>query len=351
MIPVCAVDGIESDYEGGMTMQYRRLGDSELFCSVLGFGTWEMGTTQYGFIEVGEARDAVHCALDLGINLFDTAEYYGPGHSEVLLGQALGKRREDAIIVTKVGFTFDKDGEINGLDTSRRHILSATEGCLKRLNTDWIDMLLIHWSDHRTPAAESIGALEELRQAGKIRYYGVSNYSVAMMKECEQHGHLVTNQIGYNMYDRRVESQVLPYCQQTGTGFMGYGTLAYGLLTGTWTERTTFPEDDWRSEGWCFGLPLFERENVLMEVAAAKRLKALALEHGRSLPQLAIAWAIGNPSVSASLVGMRNPAEVSNNVEAADWQLTPEIKGEIDRIFHDEGVPTYVDAEIAVHVL
>ena len=329
-------------------MEERRLGDTDLVCSALGFGTWEMSTTQYGHIDVSEASAAVSAAIDSGITLFDTAEVYGPYHSEEILGKALGVRREDVILVTKVGFKIDQEREIVGRDSSRASVLFRTEGCLKRLNTDWIDLLLIHWPDHDTPFAETIGALEELKAAGKIRYYGVSNLAVAMMEECERHGHIAANQVGYHMFDRRMEAQVLPYCLEKRVGFMAYGTLGYGLLTGAFTPDTTFESSDWRSKGSAFGLPLFERESFLKELRCVERMKGLAARRGKSLAQLAIAWVLGHPAVSVALVGMRNRSELEENVQAVEWKLTAEDRAEIDRIHAEEGVPTYIDAPQAV---
>ena len=325
-------------------MEQRRIGDSDLVCSAIGFGTWEMSTTQYGAIDIAEASNAVAAAIDHGITLFDTAEVYGPFHSEELLGKALGPRRNEIILVTKVGFDFDADNKIIGRNSKRDHIIRHTEGCLKRLNTDVIDLMLIHWPDHDTPFAEPIGALEELKAAGKIRYYGVSNFTVDMMEECQRHGHLTANQVGYHLFDRRMEAQVLPYCLQNQIGFMAYGTLAFGLLTGALTPETTFVDWDWRSKGVAFGLPLFEREHFLKELRVTQRLKELAADYGKSVAQLAIAWVLGHPAVSVALVGMRNPRELAENVQAAEWKLTEADRAEIDRIFAEEGVPTYVDA-------
>jgi aryl-alcohol dehydrogenase-like predicted oxidoreductase len=329
-------------------MEQRRMGDSDLVCSALGFGTWELSTTQYGEIDVAEASNAVAAAIDHGITLFDTAEVYGPFHSEELLGKALGKRRNEIILVTKVGFTFDADNKIAGRNSKREHILRHTEGCLERLNTDVIDLMLIHWPDHETPFAEPIGALEELKTAGKIRYYGVSNFTVEMMEECERHGHLTANQVGYHLYDRRMEAQVLPYCLDHQIGFMAYGTLGFGLLTGAFTPETTFVDWDWRSKGIAFGLPLFEREDFLKELRVTRRLQEFAADYGHTVAQLAIAWVTGHPAVSVALVGMRNAQELAENVAAVDWKLTQADRSEIDRIFAEEGVPTYVDAPQAV---
>ena len=329
-------------------MEQRRMGDSDITCSALGFGTWEMSTTMYGHIDVQEAMRAVQSAIDHGITLFDTAEVYGPYHSEEILAKALGARRQEIVLVTKVGFTFDDQNKITGRDSDPAYITARAEGCLRRLNTDVLDLLLIHWPDHKTPFADAIGALETLQQDGKIRAYGVSNFTVPMMEECEQAGHLAANQVGYHLYDRRMEAAVLPYCQAHDIGFMAYGTLGFGLLTGAFDEETAFVDWDWRSKGKAFGLPLFEREDFLKELRVTKRLQELAGDHGYTVAQLAIVWVLDNPAVSVALVGMRNERELQENVAATDWRLSDADRAEIDRIFAEEGVPTYVDAEQAV---
>ncbi|HUV94258.1 MAG TPA: aldo/keto reductase [Anaerolineae bacterium] len=329
-------------------MEQRRFGDSDLVCSVLGFGTWEMSTTQYGDIDVNEASRAVNAAIDRGITLFDTAEVYGPYHSEELLGKALGPRCKEIVLVTKVGFDYDAESKIVGRKSTYNHIITHAEGCLKRLGTDWVDLLLVHWPDHDTPYDEPIRAMEELKAAGKIRYYGVSNFSPAMMDACEKAGHLTANQVGYHLFDRRVERAVLPYCQEHGIGFMAYGTLGFGLLTGAFTPETTFVDWDWRSSGMAFGLPLFQKEHLLKELKVVKRLQELAAHYDRTVAQLAIAWVLSHPGATVALVGMRNIKELEENVAAADWRLTAEDKAEIDRICEEEDVPTYIDARQAV---
>ncbi len=150
-------------------MEQRRIGDSGLVCSALGFGTWEMSTTMYGHIDVQDATRAVQSAIDHGITLFDTAEVYGPFHSEEILAKALGPRRQETVLVTKVGFTFDDQNKISGRDSDPAYITGRAEGCLRRMNTDYVDLLLIHWPDHKTPIGDAIGALEKLKQDGKIR--------------------------------------------------------------------------------------------------------------------------------------------------------------------------------------
>lgn len=329
-------------------MEQRRFGDTDLVCSAIGFGTWEMSTTMYGEIDVKEASVAVNQAIDHGITLFDTAEVYGPYHSEEILAKALGNRRQEIVLVTKVGFVYDEENKISGRNSREQYIIERSEGCLKRMNTDVIDLMLIHWPDHNTPFEEPMRALEKLKAAGKIRHYGVSNFTVAMMEECQNHGKLTANQVGYHLYDRRMEKEVLPYCLQHNIGYMAYGSLGFGLLTGAFTPETKFLDWDWRSEGSAFGLPLFQQENFLKELRVTARLKELAAGYNKSVAQLAIAWVLGNPAVTVALVGMRNEKELKENVAAADWRLTTADRATIDRIFAEEGVSTYIDAPQAV---
>ena len=302
---------------------------------------------------VGNGVRAVEMAIDHGITLYDTAEVYGPYTSEELLAKGLGTHRQDIVLVTKVGFTYDDSGSksgssaVTGRDASPDHVIKRTEGCLQRLGTDYLDLLLIHWPDHKTKHEDTMEALEQLKASGKIRHYGVSNYNVEMMEACEQYGHLTANQVGYHMFDRRVENGVLPFCESQGIGYMAYGSLGFGLLSGALTPETTFVDWDWRSSGKAFGLPLFEHEDFLRELKVVERLKTFAADHGKSVPQLALAWLLGQKAVSVGLVGMRNEKELVENVAAADWRLLDSEREQIDRIFEEEGVPTYTDAEQA----
>ena len=287
-----------------------------------------------------EAQRAAQEAIYHGITMFDTAESYGPRISEELLGKALGTRRKEIVLVTEVGFRYDGNRLVNQC-SAFDHVVSSAEGCLQRLGTDWVDRLLIHWPDHITPYREPIAALEKLKQDGKIRHYGGSNFSLAMMDACESAGHLAANQVGYHLFDRRVERAVLPYTQSHGIGFMAYGSLGFGLLTGAFNESTTFVDWDWRSKGYAFGLPLFQREQFLKQLRVVDRLKAIAARHGKSVAQLAISWVLGNPAVTVALVGIRRTEELKENVAAVEWRLSPDERQEIDAIFAEEGVPTH----------
>lgn len=333
-------------------MENRRFGETELKSSVIGFGTWEMSVRQYGHIDVAAATRAVQSAIDHGVTLFDTSETYGPFTSETLLGKALGKRRKDVVLVTKVGFTFRDDPDSPGFqktaerDSSANNIIAHAEGCLKRLRTDVIDLLLLHFHDHRTPHEDTIAGLEALKSAGKIRHYGVSNYDVSMLAACQEHGRLTANQVGYHLFDRRVEKAVLPYCRENGIGFMAYGALAFGLLTGAFSPETRFVEWDWRSRGQAFGLPLFEREPFLKALRAVDALKRLAADHDKTVAQLAIAWLLSQAGVTVALVGMRDERELKENVAAADWRMTAEDQAAIERILAEAAIPAYLDAPI-----
>lgn len=332
-------------------MHQRKLGNTELTCSAIGFGTWEMSTTMYGDIDIKEASHAVNKAIDRGITLFDTAEVYGPFHSEELLAKALGKRRKEITLVTKVGFNYDDSGKITGVNSKPDNLIKRTEGCLKRLQTDVIDLMLVHWWDNITPVEEIVDTFETLKKNGKIHYYGVSNFNVEMTMRCQKQGNIAANQVGYNLFDRRMEKEVLPYCLENNIGFMAYGTLAYGLLTGAFTTETTFPRNDWRRNKLAFGLPLFQPEHFLKELQVGKRLADLANKSGKSLAQLAIAWVLGHPAVSVALVGMRNEQEMKENIDAVEWELSSGERSEIDRIFQEEGVPTYIDEPQVIRVM
>ena len=168
------------------------------------------------------------------------------------------------------------------------------------------------------------------------------------MEECENYGHMAANQVGYHMFDRRMESFVLPYCLKNQIGFMAYGTLGFGLLSGAFNNDTTFGDGDWRSKGNAFQLPLFKPVEFAKELRVVERLKGVAARHDKSVAQMAIAWTLGHPAVSVGLVGVRNEWELKENVAAVEWELSDEIREEIDSIFADEDVPTHASTDQAI---
>ena len=322
-------------------MEYRAFGRTGLDVSAIGFGCWEIGGG-YGHFDESVVVKAVHRALDLGINLFDTAEGYGFGQSERILGKALGARRKEAIVVTKFGILQD-DGKWYR-DSSRESALAAIDRSLKALGTDYVDVYLIHWPDKDVPLEESMGALEEIVQTGKARFVGVSNFRPNQIETCMETRRVDITQYGYHMFDRRLEREVFPTIAEHGIGLMTYGSLAHGLLTGTFTPETTFDESDWRSNGTAFNIPLFTEEVFARNVAAVEDLKPIAARHGKTMAQLALRWALSNPVVSVALIGFRRPEEVEENVAGLDLTLDQATLDEIDAVFAKHGVDTAPEA-------
>jgi aryl-alcohol dehydrogenase-like predicted oxidoreductase len=316
-------------------MRYRPFGRTGLQVSVVGFGCWPMAGDRYGAIEDGEAVKAIHRALDRGVNCVDTAPAYGAGHSEEVVARALESRRRDVILVTKCGVKVPPAGQPGPLrDASRANILREVDESLKRLRTDWVDVLLVHWPDPATRFEESMRALEEVVTSGRARFVGVSNFTGAMLAECMRTRRVDVSQVGYHMLDRRQERETFPYCLDHGIGVMGYGSLGHGLLTGAFTATTTFEAGrDWRAGGVAFGQPIFRGDNLKTNVGVAERLRREVAEpRGVPLSQIALAWVLANPAVSTALVGARTPAEVDANDAGAELELTAAERATIDRI-------------------
>jgi aryl-alcohol dehydrogenase-like predicted oxidoreductase len=318
-----------------MTMRYRPFGRTGLQVSAVGFGCWPMAGDRYGAIEDDEAVKAIHRALDRGVNCVDTAPAYGAGHSEEVVARALETRRRDVILVTKCGVKVPPPGQLGPMrDASRANILSEVDASLKRLRTDWVDVLLVHWPDAGTPFDETMRALEEVVTSGRVRFVGVSNFTGAMIAECLRTRRVDVSQVGYHMLDRRQETETFPTCQQHGIGVMGYGSLGHGLLTGSFTPTTTFdPARDWRGNGVAFGQPIFRGDNFKTNVGVVERLRQeVAAPRGISVSQLALAWVLGHPAVSTALVGARTPAEVDANDAGAQLELSADERMKIDAI-------------------
>jgi aryl-alcohol dehydrogenase-like predicted oxidoreductase len=321
-------------------MEYRSFGQTGLDVSAIGFGCWEVGGG-YGQVEEAEFARAVGRALDLGINCFDTAEGYGMGASERALGQALGGRRDEAIVVSKFGMNYrDKP---NLRDSSRERVMATIDKTLKNLGTDWVDVYLVHWPDRETPFEETMSALDDVVRDGKARFVGLSNFKREEIEACMRVRRVDVVQYGWNMFDRRMQRDVFPYCRNSGVGVMAYGSLAYGLLTGTFTEDMDFGAQDWRARQGNMGSiklfnALFGAESFPRNVRAVEELKGLAARYGRSLPQLALRWAVSNPVISTALVGCRTVGEVEDNVGSIGWSIADEDLAEIDAVFERHGV-------------
>jgi hypothetical protein len=322
-------------------MDRRAFGATGLEVSAIGFGCQEVGGG-YGDVDEREFARAVGHALDRGINLFDTAEAYGSGASEEALGRALRGRRDEAVVSTKFGTGYQD--RPNFRDGRAERVRASIDGSLQRLGTDHVDVYTVHWPDRSVPFAETLGALDDLVHDGKVRFVGVSNFTAEELAECVQVRRIDAVQYVHGLFDRRMEEEILPYCAANDIAFVGYGSLAYGLLSGTMGVDHRFPADDWRSktDKWGVMAPLFEHlfvpARIPVNVAVADELQDLAARWGRTLPQLALGWAAAAPGVSVSLVGCRSVAEVDDDLGALDWTPDAADRAAIDAVFARHGV-------------
>ncbi|HEV3352612.1 MAG TPA: aldo/keto reductase [Acidimicrobiales bacterium] len=307
-------------------MREVRLGKTNLSVSAIAFGTWAFGG-EWGAVDVDAATATIHRALELGVTFFDTAQAYGFGQAERILGDALrsSARREDVKIATKGGLR--KDGDRLVRDTSPAWLREGVEDSLRSLHTDYIDVYQLHWPDLGTPAAETGAALAALLAEGKIRHVGVSNYSPDQIDELARFVDVETLQPPYHLFRREIEAEILPYCAAHDMGVLVYGPMAHGLLSGTMSTDTTFSPDDWRSHS-----SDFTGQTFAANLAVVAQLKTFAADRGISLPTLAVAWALANPAVDVAIVGATKPAYLDDSTAAADVKLEADDLSEIERI-------------------
>jgi aryl-alcohol dehydrogenase-like predicted oxidoreductase len=323
-------------------MEYRQFGKTDLKISAIGFGCWEIGGT-YGHIDESAFRRAVALAIDSGITCFDTVEAYGMGVSEEALARALGPRRNQVVLTTKFGVGYYEMP--NCRDSSRARVITSIEKSLQRLKTDHVDIYLVHWPDPNTPLAETMAALDDIVRQGKARYVGVSNFRLGQIEEAMRLRCVDVVQYAWNMFDRRMQTEIFPYCAAQQIGVMAYGSLAYGMLSGAFHTDMRFEESDWRSKaGNLGGLNLFRTlfgpEYFPRNLAAVEELKPLAAKYGKSLPQLALRWTLSNPVVGTALVGFRMSAEVTENLGALGWKISNADIAEVDTILTRYGAVT-----------
>ncbi len=311
-------------------MEYRKLGDSDLNVSVIGFGAWGIGGAPFWSTEGDHPScKAILKAFDLGINFFDTAPVYGFGHSEELLGKTLKSVRDKVILATKCGLVWDKEqlGAI-AKNAKRDSILKEVEQSLRRLQTDVIDLYQVHWPDVDTRQEETMETLLEIQAQGKIRHIGVSNYSVAQMKECLKAGNIVSLQPEYSLLERSIETEAVPFCIENKIGIIAYSPLASGVLTGKYDKSTRFK--DWRSKGI---IGTFEGEGYEKNIDKVDRLKALAQADSKTCGQMAINWVTRQPGLTTALVGVKNENQMEENLRAVAWQPSAGQQEEIEDIF------------------
>jgi aryl-alcohol dehydrogenase-like predicted oxidoreductase len=304
------------------------LGMTGLNVSRICFGTWQLGG-DWGRFEERDAIDAIRHARELGIDFFDTAQGYGWGASERLLGRALADElrtsRDEVVIATKGGLRMEGDQLLR--DSSPEWLREGVDGSLEALGVDHIDVYQVHWPDPDTPFSETAGALQELVDAGKIRHVGVSNFDAAEMADFNRTRPVETLQPPYHLFRREIEDEILPFCREHDVGVLVYGPLAHGLLTGAIDEDVSFPEDDWRR-----GSDLFRGENLSRNLEAVRRLDELAREGGYNVSQLATAWTLANPAVHVAIVGTRDARHIAESVDAASIELGDDDLRRIDEI-------------------
>ncbi|CAN5891954.1 aldo/keto reductase [soil metagenome] len=316
-------------------MKSRCFGASELRTSVIGFGTWPIGGARYGSSDDDTAIRAIHAAVDAGITCFDTAPSYGNGHAEEVLGQALGSRRSEALIVTKGGMIWDEKSFVLGQDSSREFLVKGLDDSLRRLGTDYVDLFLLHWPDATTPMAQIGENLEYLVASGKTRAIGVCNLTADQLREiagAATSSPIVASQVGYSLFDRRWADETFATCLELGIGVMAYGPLAHGLLTGAITNETMFDESDWRAAGVFFGQPLLTAGNRDQNFKVIEQLKVFASAKHLSIAQLAIAWVLAAEPVAVALTGARNTGEITEAAKASAIELTESDIQEIKQV-------------------
>src|SRR6266853_6701954 len=317
-------------------MEFVDIPGTSMRVSRIALGTWAMGGWMWGGSNESDAVRTIHAALDRGINLIDTAPVYGFGRSEEIVGKALavGGRRKRAFIATKVGLDW-KDGK-PFRNAGKARIIEEAEDSLRRLQTDVIDLYQVHWPDPHTPVAEVAEAMGELHRAGKVRAIGVSNFSPAQMEEFRKVAPLHTAQPPYNLFERAIEQDVLPYCRDRNIVTLAYGSLCRGLLSGRMTGQTKFAGDDLRKND-----PKFQAPRFTQYLRAVERLDRFAqANYGRRVIHLALRWVLDRQDSTVALWGARRPDQLAPIAGLSGWHIDPSAMVEIDRILSE----TIVDA-------
>jgi myo-inositol catabolism protein IolS len=302
-------------------MQTRLLGRSGIPISAIIMGTWQAGKAMWTGIDDKLTLKAMRAAFDAGVTTFDTAEAYGNGHSERIMGQALASVRDKVVIATKVFSNHLKFDQV----------IAACERSLKNLGTDHIDLYQIHWPPGSfghapVPLEETMGAMNQLKESGKIRAIGVSNFNRAQIEEVSRHGDIDSVQPPYSLFWRWVEREVAPYCREKGMTLLAYSPMAQGLLTGKFGPGHTFEKGDHRTAN-----RLYQPDHYRRVQTALDHLHPFAEKYGLSMGQLALAWVIAHPDTCA-IAGARNAEQASQNAAAADVRLSAEDLADIERI-------------------
>lgn len=324
-------------------MQKRRLGFTDMEFTTVGFGAWAAGGQWdwgWGAQDDGESIAAIQRALELGINWIDTAAAYGLGHSEEVVQQAIKGHRDQVYIATKCGLVWD--GRTDGTVGNRLKAWSVrqeAENSLRRLGVDVIDLYQIHWPNPDEDIEEGWTEIARLIEEGKVRYAGASNFSLEQLQRVQKIHPVASLQPEYSMLERTVETDLLAYCVENQIGVIAYSPMASGLLTGKYTRQTmeSMALDDWRRK---YG-EHFKEPALTANLALVEKLTEIARYHHRTPGELAVAWVLRRPELTAAIVGARRPSQIEAIAPASDWLLSAELVGEIDDLLRAR------DAQIA----
>ncbi|MFC1949860.1 aldo/keto reductase [Chloroflexota bacterium] len=311
-------------------MRTRKLGATDLNLSTVGLGTWPMGSI-YGGMSWGpqddqESVDTIVTAVDKGINWLDTAPTYGRGHSEEVVGMALKKLPRKPIIVTKCGTTWTEDGK-PAFRLDKEDVRAQCESSLKRMGIDVIDLYLVHWPNPIEYMEEGWQTCSELVKEGKVRYIGVSNFTIEQMDKLQPIHPVAAMEPPYSMIERKIENEILGYCREHNMGIIIYSPLQQGLLTGVMKSTDELAENDFRRNN-----PHFKEPEFSLNLKLAEELAPIARKHGRSVAQLAIAWALRRPEVTSALNGARAPSEIEDSILGGDFELPQDDNDAIEKL-------------------
>jgi aryl-alcohol dehydrogenase-like predicted oxidoreductase len=317
-------------------MNTKRLGNSDLFITPIGFGAWAIGGSGWEFAwgaqDDGDSVATIWGALDTGINWIDTAAVYGLGHSEEIVARALSGIHNRPYVFTKCSMVWDDRREIDHslkADSIRREC----EVSLRRLRVDTIDLYQIHWPDPDADIEEGWATLAALKEEGKVRHIGVSNFDVDQMRRAQAIAPITSLQPRYSLLHREIEAEILPFAEQEGIGVIAYSPMASGLLTGAMTRErvAALPADDWRKHNPDFQEPQLSHAHRLVRL-----LRAIGKRHGRTPAEVAVAWVLHNPAVTGAIVGARRPGQMLGVVGAAEFRLSRREVAEVEAFFVKE---------------
>ncbi|MEW4467228.1 aldo/keto reductase [Parasphingorhabdus sp. JC815] len=308
-------------------MKYRKLGE-ELEVSALGLGCMPMfgiGSGMYGQADMTESLAALDRAIELGVTFFDTAEVYGPYKNEELLGEAIKGRRDRLVIATKFGFDLTNPEKI-GTDSSPENVHRACDASLQRLGIDVIDLFYQHRVDPDVPIEDTVGAMAQLVQAGKVRYLGLSEAGPETIKRAHKVHPIAALQSEYSLWERSIEEEILPICQDLNIGFVPYSPLGRGFLTGQITSRNDLDEDDYRLRD-----PRYSEENFDQNLRMVEAVKQVAMRRDRSPAQIALAWLLAQGDFIVPIPGSKRRATLEDSMAAVDVELTDADLDELEK--------------------